>query len=249
MKKGIFYCYLLAAVFTISACSIQKNKEVSEYNNNNIVENSSTTSFNEASDDFNRYLQENVGKKISFTADSVAMYDDDFLSVLHIKNVDIYGKPFAIEEEGEHLYIKYSNGAKDRFTGLNMGIEGEIIETSDGARIKVLDGYTADKTFEEYLRAHASEEFEIIGKPIKPVTLNKLGSEIMLSPIEVSIKSDDFIFKDGDTFNVVITNDALERMVSKHKQFENDKLAHFYGRVLEDSTNTLLVDSVYIPDK
>ena len=62
MKKGIFYCYLLAAVFTISACSIQKNKEASEYNNN-IVENSSTTSFNEASDDFNRYLQENVGKK------------------------------------------------------------------------------------------------------------------------------------------------------------------------------------------
>ena len=124
-------------------------------------------------------------------------------------------------------------------------MEGKIVKDSDSIAIKIIDVFTADMTFDEYISNREKDSFETLGvvEEIED-TDTILGTIIKVRPIWFDLTEDkeinEFYFKNEDKLKILLTRDTEEYIEKHYRKMEVGDTVNLFGSVVTiDGVNVL----------
>ena len=251
-KKNLFprlttVIYLVLSLVILIIASLTHHTLTNTNNSTSRMETSKIEELSSSSK-LNQLLKDNIGKSISIQAEfNIPMMEDSPTEIKNIMVLKVNGVDYGAKYMGETLKINtIKNPDEHSPSGKKwVTMEGKIVKDSDSIAIKIIDVFTADMTFDEYISNREKDSFETLGvvEEIED-TDTILGTIIKIRPIWFDLMEDneinEFYFKNEDGLKILLTRDTEEYIEKHYRKMEVGDTVNLFGSVVTiDGVNVL----------
>ena len=251
-KKSLFprlttVIYLVLSLAILIIASLTHHTLTNTNNSTSRMETSKTEELSSSSK-LNQLLKDNIGKSISIQAEfNIPMMEDSPTEIKNIMVLKVNGVDYGAKYMGETLKINTIKNPDEHSPSGNKWVtmEGKIVKDSDSISIKIIDVFTADMTFDEYISNREKDSFETLGvvEEIED-TDTILGTIIKVRPIWFDLMEDneinEFYFKNEDELKILLTRDTEEYIEKHYRKMEVGDTVNLLGSVVTiDGVNVL----------
>ena len=251
-KKNLFprlttVIYLVLSLAILIIASLTHHTLTNTNNSTSRMETSKTEELSSSSK-LNQLLKDNIGKSISIQAEfNIPMMEDSPTEIKNIMVLKVNGVDYGAKYMGETLKINTKKSPDEHSPSGNKWVtmEGKLVKDSDSIAIKIIDVFTADMTFDEYISNREKDSFETRGvvEEIED-TDTILGTIIKVRPIWFDLTEDkeinEFYFKNEDELKILLTRDTEEYIEKHYRKMEVGDTVNLFGSVVTiDGVNVL----------